>query len=87
MAFLKSPGRVEITTGSKTTGMDMPAGINVFRVPMDVGVQSFKLIRNNSAVISFKSQTEILSSIETSDYTYQSGSASAAGTCYTFPEP
>ena len=87
VAFLTSPGTLEITIGTKVSTMNAPAGITVFQVPLGIGKPSFRLLRNNAAVISFTSQTEILSRIDTTDLTYQSGSASASGTCYTFPEP
>ena len=87
VAFLKSPGTIEVTAGGTVRTMAANAGITVFRTPIATGKPSFRLVRNGTAVISFQSQTNVDSSIEVTDPTYQSGSASASGTCYTFPEP
>ena len=87
IAFLKSAGTIEVTAGGTVRSMAANAGITVFRTPIATGRPSFRLVRNGAAVIDFQSQTNVDSSIEVTDPTYQSGSASAAGTCYTFEEP
>lgn len=85
LAFLVSPGTLQVTVGGVTTSFSASAGFNKFYVPLATGAApSFKLLRNGVTVISFASQTPVLSAIQISDYNYLSGSATAAGTCYSF---
>jgi hypothetical protein len=84
LAFLKSPGTLQITIGDKTYSKKAPAGITSFMIPLQSGAPNFSLARNGSNIISLDG-TYIYDDSglpsELLDLTYWSGSASSAGTC------
>lgn len=84
LGFLRHAGQLQITIGSQVTTASASAGITSMTAPLQVGTPNFSFIRSGTTVFSFPSQTPIVSSITRSNYTYESGSASAMGTNFTY---
>jgi hypothetical protein len=85
LAFLTTPGTLEISIGTQTSKKDVPAGLSSFTVPLVAGTPQFALSRGGTEVFSFAGKVAIHGSggldSGTLDLTYWSGSASVAGTC------
>ncbi|WPJ96129.1 glycoside hydrolase family 71 protein [Coraliomargarita algicola] len=67
LAFLTSPGTIEITINGQTTSSAVGSGIQSLTVPLQAGVPSFRLIRNGSTVMEMKGNWEITDNIEFSN--------------------
>ncbi|KAE8153432.1 glycosyl hydrolase family 71-domain-containing protein [Aspergillus avenaceus] len=60
VSLLKSPGRVQVSSGDKSQVFEAPAGAASFKVPMGIGKQSFALVRDNKMVLAGTSPKEII---------------------------
>jgi hypothetical protein len=93
VAFLMTPGIVEIAVGAQVKQRNCDRGIQSFRVPLAVGTPVFTLIRNGSNVFSGKGPMPIVDSdvglpSGILDMTYLSGSITRNGlTSYEFMVP
>lgn len=73
LAFLTSPGTLEIEIAGQVTRVDVPAGIQSITAPEAPGVPKFRLRRGNGTVIELESKTNIASHIEWQSLVYHSG--------------
>lgn len=60
VSLLKSPGTVQVTSGSNSKSFDAKAGAQAFTVPMGVGQQKFALSRDGKEVMSETSLKNIV---------------------------
>jgi len=49
--MLKSPATLKVTSGSKVTSVDVPAGTSPVRIPFSIGKQTFELIRDGKTIV------------------------------------
>jgi hypothetical protein len=59
VAFLKAPATIVIETGSKTYRKDVPAGLQAFEAPFEIGVQSARIERGGKSVASIASPVPV----------------------------
>jgi hypothetical protein len=79
VGFLKSAGRLEITQGTTTYGVDKTeGGVQAIRTAMAVGTPTFRLKRSGSTVVQLQSMHGIVGSTEYQDLLYRAGSSSRA---------
>lgn len=86
VGFLTQPGMIQVSIGGNvSTSNLLPAGLQVFQVPLAAGIPTFSLIRNGQTIFSFQGQTMIYGSSGLpsgyTDMTYWSGGGSANGVC------
>lgn len=76
LAFLVSPGTLEIEINGKQTRKEVQAGMNTLRVPLANGVPIFRLLRENSTKIVLRGAFEINNTITYQNLLYFGGSNS-----------
>jgi len=76
LAFLVSPGTLEIEINGKKSRRDAPAGMSSFKVPLANGVPVFRLLRENSTKIVLRGAFEINNIITYQNLLYYGGSNS-----------
>ena len=63
VTLLKSPGTLTITSGSNApVQYSAPSGVSIWDVPMGIGSQQFKLVRNGATVLSGTGSQQIKNS-------------------------
>ncbi|PWY91192.1 alpha-1,3-glucanase/mutanase [Aspergillus heteromorphus CBS 117.55] len=60
VALLKTPGTIQVSSGSNSQKFEAPAGPSAFTVPMGLGQQKFALLRNGQTVMSETSLKNIV---------------------------
>ncbi|MFP2908298.1 endo-1,3-alpha-glucanase family glycosylhydrolase [Pyxidicoccus sp. 3LFB2] len=79
VGFLRSAGRLEITQGATTYGVDKTeGGVQAIRTAMATGTPTFRLRRSGATVVQFQSMHGIVGSIAYQDLLYRAGSSSRA---------
>jgi hypothetical protein len=84
VGFLTAPGTLQITAGSSTQSLDVPAGIQSFQIPLVAGSNGtpiFRLLRGGNKIVELTSATPIDNTITYQDPLYH------AGTSLTCPPP
>lgn len=76
LAFLVSPGTLEIEINGKQTRKEVQAGMSTLRVPLANGVPIFRLIRENNTKIVLQGAFEINNTITYQNLLYFGGSNS-----------
>ncbi len=76
LAFLVSPGTLEIEIDGKVTRQDAPAGMSSFLVPLSNGKPIFRLLRENNSIIVLPGAFEINNMITYQNLLYYGGSNS-----------
>ncbi|KAF7972300.1 hypothetical protein HWV62_18470 [Athelia sp. TMB] len=74
IAMVKTAGTVVITSGGTSTSISVPAGITTVSAPMKTGVQSFKLTRSGSTILSGTSSLQVTSSCSVYNFNAYVGS-------------
>ncbi len=93
LVFLKAPGKVTVTAGSRSVTCDAPAGISYCRVPLAVGAVKAAVVRGGKTVSAVTSKATVKASpaVQDMDYVYTSslrtGSTTAAPVTDTAPAP
>ena len=72
LTFLKSPAVLQVKIGDKVYVKDLPAGMNSFRVPLQVGVPIFRITRGESVVLEGQGQ-RIFATVPYQDMQYKAG--------------
>lgn len=85
VAFLKTPGRLEIVRGADVQRHEASAGLTTFKVPLLPGRPRFRLVRNEQVVIDLESAFDIRERIEDQDLLYRSGGSARAALGATEP--
>ncbi|MGK3996965.1 endo-1,3-alpha-glucanase family glycosylhydrolase [Sorangium sp. So ce1024] len=77
LGMLKSSGRIEITSGGKRYGKDVPAGLQFFDAPLSVNDRpEIQLVRNGKTVVDVTSAFPTRDTIVWQDLMYRAGSSS-----------
>eukprot|EP01113_Clastostelium_recurvatum_P025326 TRINITY_DN3046_c0_g1_i7.p1 TRINITY_DN3046_c0_g1~~TRINITY_DN3046_c0_g1_i7.p1 ORF type:complete len:535 (+),score=92.84 TRINITY_DN3046_c0_g1_i7:49-1653(+) len=76
VAFLLTPGTLEIAQGSSVTRKDVSAGLQTLTATLRAGAPTFRLIRNGATVITLKSSFTAVTSVTYQDFLYRGGSSS-----------
>jgi len=74
VAFLTTPGTLEIQIGTTIKTKNVPAGISTFQIPLEPGKPVFRLRRNNQKIITLPGAFEIKNKITYQDLLYYGGS-------------
>jgi hypothetical protein len=75
LAFLKTPGTIEIKVAGKVYRKDAPAGMTSFRAPLGLGKPEFRLYRDGKTVVSLQSAFEVRGKVDWQDMLYRGGSS------------
>jgi hypothetical protein len=75
LAFLTSPGTLEIEIGGKVHQQQAAAGMTSFKIPLAIGTPRFRIYRNGAAAVAFDSAFQIRDRIVFQDLLYRSGSS------------
>ncbi len=78
LAFLVTPGTLQIQIGGKTQQLQAPAGMTSFRIPIQNGRPSFSLLRGGKTVVALDSAFTISDKIVYDDLLYRSGGSNRA---------
>ncbi|MFT2090330.1 glycoside hydrolase family 71 protein [Paraglaciecola sp. 2405UD69-4] len=70
LAFLTSPGILEIEINGKQYRQEATYGVTSFKIPLQEGIPIFKIIRNKELVAVANGQQKIDNSIDIQDFTY-----------------
>ncbi len=91
LGFLTAPGSLVVSIDGRSYRKAVDSGVQSFSVPLQNGKPRFSLVRDGRTVIEFEGNTPISTGAETvngyADLTYWTGSASAAGTCFSIGIP
>jgi hypothetical protein len=72
LSFLKAPGTLEVVLNGTTTSFSLPAGISSSKLPLALGMPTFRLKRGGSTVIEGTGPVSITSQIPYQDMQYWS---------------
>jgi len=76
VAFLETPGTLEIAQGSTVAQKDVGAGLQTFTVPIEAGTTpAFRLLRGGVTAVQLTSATPVVTSIDYEDLAYRGGTS------------
>ncbi|HEY3377418.1 MAG TPA: LamG-like jellyroll fold domain-containing protein, partial [Armatimonadota bacterium] len=78
LAFLTAPGTLAIELNGKVSTMSAPAGLTSFKIPLEPGRPTFRLVRGNDLTINMRGPWEIRNNVTVQDLLYRAGSNTRA---------